>query len=104
VCQFGVRVACRVCQFERRSALYRLLCGGKGDRGARSYGVEHGREAEVFHELQAAIDDVNRAREAAWEDVEHRRSTTEAAAVVSEAQLQAVRESFETARRSASSR
>ena len=68
------------------------------------HGVEHGREGEVFHELQAAIDEVNRAREAAWEDVEQRRSATEAAAAVSEAQRQAVRESFETARRSASAR
>ena len=68
------------------------------------YGVVHGREGEVFHELQAAIDDVNRAREAEWEDMEHRRSATEAAAAVSETQLQAVRESFETARRLASAR
>jgi hypothetical protein len=63
------------------------------------YGVEQGREAEVFAEVEAAIAEVNRTRQAARENAEHERSASEAAAVVSEAQLEAVRESFRTARR-----
>jgi hypothetical protein len=64
------------------------------------YGVEHGREGEVFAEVEAAIDEVNRMRQAARENEEHERSASEAAAVVSEAQLEAVREGFRTARAS----
>ncbi len=64
------------------------------------HGVEQGREGEVFHELQAAIDDVNGLRKAASEVAEQRRSATEAADAASEVQLQAVRESFATAARS----
>ena len=64
------------------------------------HGVEQGREGEVFHELQAAIDDVNGSRKAASEVAEQRRSATEAADAASEVQLQAVRESFATAARS----
>jgi hypothetical protein len=63
------------------------------------YGVEQGREGEVFAEVQAAIDEVNRARQAARETKEHERSASEAAAVISEAQLEAVREGFRTCRR-----
>lgn len=63
------------------------------------YGVEKGREGEVFHEVQAAIDDVNTSRKVAWKDAQHRRSATEAAEAVSEAQLQEVREGFRAARR-----
>lgn len=62
-------------------------------------GVEQGREAEVYAEIQAAIEEVNRARAGAREDAEHERSASEAAAAVSEAQLQAVGESFRAARR-----
>jgi hypothetical protein len=62
------------------------------------YGVEHGREGEVFHEVQSGIDDVNRARRAAAEDAEGRRSATEAAGAVAEARLRDVRKSFQTAR------
>jgi hypothetical protein len=63
-------------------------------------GVERGREAEVYAEIQAAIEEVNRARGAAREDAEHERSASEAAAAVSEAQLQEVGEGFRAARRS----
>jgi hypothetical protein len=62
-------------------------------------GVEQGREAEVYAEIQAAIEEVNRARGAARENAEHERSASEAAAAVSEAQLQAVGKSFRAARR-----
>jgi hypothetical protein len=65
------------------------------------YGIEQGREGEVLAEVEAAIDDVNRARKAAREDAEHQRSATEAADAVSEAQLQTVRDSFRSARQSA---
>jgi hypothetical protein len=67
------------------------------------HGVEQGREGEVFHELQAAIDDVNGSRKAASDVAEQRRSATEAADAASEVQLQAVRESFAAARSSAPS-
>src|SRR5215210_1597972 len=43
------------------------------------HGVEEGREGEVFHELQMAIDDVNSGREAAREDRDWHRSYAEAA-------------------------
>jgi hypothetical protein len=62
------------------------------------YGVEQGREGEVFAEVEAALAEVNRTREAARENAEHERSASEAAAVVSAAQLEAVRKSFRTAR------
>jgi hypothetical protein len=61
-------------------------------------GVEQGREAEVYAEIQAAIQEVNQARGAAREDVEHERSASEAAAAVSETQLQAVGDGFRAAR------
>jgi hypothetical protein len=63
-------------------------------------GVEQGREAEVYDEIQAAIEEVNQARSAASETAEHERSASEAAAAVSGARLQAVGESFRAARRS----
>jgi regulator of protease activity HflC (stomatin/prohibitin superfamily) len=63
-------------------------------------GVEQGREAEVYAEIQAAIEEVNQARSAARQTAEHERSASEAAAAVSEARLQAVGESFRAARRS----
>jgi hypothetical protein len=62
------------------------------------YGVEEGRESEVLNEVQAAVDEVNRTRQAARENAEHERSSAEAAAAVSDAQLEAVRGSFRTAR------
>ena len=61
------------------------------------HGVQEGREGEVFHELQAAIDDVNAARAAAREDRERRRPETEAAARVREGRLDKVRKAFEAA-------
>jgi hypothetical protein len=63
-------------------------------------GVEQGREAEVYAEIEAALEEVNRARGAARKDAEHERSASEAAAAVSEAQLQDVGEGFRAARRS----
>jgi hypothetical protein len=62
------------------------------------YGVEQGRESEVYAEVKVAVDEVNRTRQAARENAEHERSASEAAAAVSDAQLEAVRESFRTAR------
>jgi hypothetical protein len=61
------------------------------------HGVEEGRESEVFHELQAAIDDVNTARAASREDRERRRSETEAAATVSQDRADKVRKAFRAA-------
>jgi hypothetical protein len=61
------------------------------------YGVEHGREGDVLAEVRRSIDEVNRTRQAARENAEHERSASEGAAVISEAQLEAVRESFRTA-------
>jgi hypothetical protein len=62
------------------------------------YGVEHGREGEVLAEVRRAIDEVNQTRQAGRENAERERSAVNAAAVLSEAQLEAVRESFRTAR------
>ena len=64
------------------------------------YGVEQGREGEVLNEVQAAIDDVNQARDAAREETRDRHSAAEAAQAVSEEQLEAVRKSFQAARAS----
>jgi hypothetical protein len=60
------------------------------------YGVEHGREDEVLAGVQRAIDEVNRTRQAGRDNAE--RSAVEAAAVISATELEAVRESFRTAR------
>ena len=62
------------------------------------YGVEHGREGEVLAEVQRAIDEVNQPHHAGRENPERERSAVNAAAVLSEVQLEAVRESFRTAR------
>jgi hypothetical protein len=62
------------------------------------YGVEHGREGEVLAEVQRAIDGVSQTRQAERESAERERSAVEAAAVISETELEAVRESFRTAR------
>jgi hypothetical protein len=62
------------------------------------YGVEQGRESEVYAEVKVAVDEVNRTRQAARENAEHERSASEAAAAVSDAQLEAVRENFQAAR------
>lgn len=62
------------------------------------YGVEHGREGEVLAEVQRAIDDVNQTRQAGRDSAERERAAVDAASVLSEAQLEAVRESFRTAR------
>ena len=62
------------------------------------YGVEHGREGEVLAEVQRAIDEVNQTRQAGRDNAERERSAVEAAAVISETELEAVRESFRTAR------
>ena len=61
------------------------------------HGVEEGHEGKVFHELQAAIDDVNAARAASRDDRERRRSETEAAATVSQGRADRVREAFHNA-------
>jgi hypothetical protein len=62
------------------------------------YGVEHGREDAVLAEVQRAIDEVNQTRQAGRENAERERAAVDAATVLSEAQLEAVRESFRTAR------
>jgi hypothetical protein len=62
------------------------------------YGVEHGREGEVLAEVHRAVDEVNQTREAGRENAERERAAVDAAGVLSEAQLEAVRESFRGAR------
>jgi hypothetical protein len=62
------------------------------------YGVEHGREGEVLAEVQRAVDDVNQTRQAERDNAERERAAVDAASVLSEAQVDAVRESFRTAR------
>jgi hypothetical protein len=52
------------------------------------YGVEAGRESEVFHEIETAIADVNRLRQTARDDRERSRSATEAADAVAERRLE----------------
>jgi hypothetical protein len=66
------------------------------------YGVEAGREGEVFHELQTAIEDVNGLRQTARDDRERSRSAREAADVVAEGRLEKVRDGFHATRESAS--
>jgi hypothetical protein len=61
------------------------------------YGVEAGREGEVFHELQTAIEDVNTLRQTARDDRERSRSAAEAADAVAEGRLETVREGFRDA-------
>ncbi len=62
------------------------------------YGVEAGREGEVFHELESAIVDVNRLRESARDERERSRSAAEAAEVLAEGRLEKVRDGFHAAR------
>jgi hypothetical protein len=62
------------------------------------YGVEEGRESEVFHELETAIEDVNTLRQEARDDRERRRSDAEEAEAVAESRLDTVREGFHAAR------
>jgi hypothetical protein len=89
---------------ELQNMLTPRLAGVGVERISRSgltmtlYGVEQGREGEVFHEVAAAIDDVNRARRAAFSDAERRRSASEAANAASDVRLEEVRESFQAAR------
>ncbi len=64
------------------------------------YGVEAGREGEVFHEVQAAIEDLNRLREAAHDDRERSRGAREAAEAVAEGRLDKTREAFHAAHQS----
>lgn len=66
------------------------------------YGVEQGRESEVFHELETAIEDVNTLRQEARDDGERRRSAAEAADVAAEGRLETVRQGFNSARESSS--
>ena len=61
------------------------------------HGVEQGREGDVFHEVETAIDEVNQARAAAYAQAERRRSASEAADAAAEVQLQEVRASFQAA-------
>ena len=62
------------------------------------YGVEAGRESEVFHAIQTAIDDVNRLRQTARDDRDRSRSATEAAEGIAEGRRQQVRDGFRVAR------
>lgn len=63
-------------------------------------GVEAGREAEVFTELETAIDDINKLRRRASNERERSPAATEAAGVVAEDRLEKVRDGFRTARAS----
>jgi hypothetical protein len=60
------------------------------------YGVEQGRESDVFGAVQSALDEVNNARRVAQGDAEERRAASAAADV----RLQEVREGFHEARQS----
>jgi hypothetical protein len=62
------------------------------------YGVEAGREGEVFHELETAIEDVNRTRQNVRDERKRSRSATEAAEAVAEGRLENVRNGFRAAR------
>lgn len=62
------------------------------------YGVEEGRESEVFHELETAIEDVNTLRQTARDDRELRRSAAEEVEAVAEGKLEKVRGGFRAAR------
>ncbi|HEV3484779.1 MAG TPA: hypothetical protein VG106_05185, partial [Vicinamibacterales bacterium] len=54
------------------------------------YGVEAGRESEVFHEVETAIEDVNGLRQNARHDRERSRPTAEAGDALAERRLEAV--------------
>jgi hypothetical protein len=62
------------------------------------HGVEAGREGEVFHELETAIEDVNRLRESARDERERSRSADEAADALAAGRLETVRDGFRAAR------
>ncbi len=62
------------------------------------HGVEAGREGEVFHEVETAIEDVNRLRETARDERERSRSAAEAADALAEGRLETVRHGFHAAR------
>lgn len=64
------------------------------------YGVERGREGDVFGEVQSALDDVNKARRMAQGDAEERRAASDAAAAAGDVRLQEVRDGFHEARQS----
>ncbi len=64
------------------------------------YGVEAGRESEVFHLLETAVEDVNARRQAARDERERSRSASEAADAVAEGELENVRDGFHAARQS----
>lgn len=66
------------------------------------HGVEAGREGEVFHELEAAIEDVNTLRQSARDERERSRSANEAADVLAQRRLGKVRDGFRAARESGS--
>ena len=64
------------------------------------YGVEAGREGEVFHLLETAIEDVNALRQSARDERERSRAASEAAEAVAEGQLENVKDAFHAARQS----
>jgi hypothetical protein len=64
------------------------------------HGVEAGREGEVFHELETAIEDVNGLRESARDERERSRAAAEAADALAEGRLEKVRDGFHVARES----
>ena len=62
------------------------------------HGVEPGREADVFGEVQSALDDVNKARRLAQGDAEERRAASDAASAAADVRLEDVRGGFHAAR------
>jgi hypothetical protein len=64
------------------------------------YGVEQGREGDVFGAVQSALDDVNEARRVAQGDAEERRAASDAASAAADVRLEEVREGFHEARQS----
>ncbi len=64
------------------------------------HGVEAGREGEVFHELETAIEDVNRLRKSARGERERSRAAAEAADALVVGRLETVRHGFHAARES----
>jgi hypothetical protein len=62
------------------------------------YGVEAGREGEVFAELEKAIDEVNKLRRRASDERRRSESADDAAGVVADKRLGKVRDGFRSAR------
>lgn len=62
------------------------------------YGVEAGREGEVFAELENAIDEVNTLRHRASDERRRSQSADDAAGVVAEKRLGKVQDGFRSAR------